>query len=37
MRIAGITFEQQEAVGFGALATSTRHMRQLPAIFSRSW
>ena len=27
----------QEAIGFGMPATSTRHMRQLPAIDSRSW
>ena len=27
----------QEATGFGDFSTSTRHMRQLPAIASRSW
>ena len=27
----------QEAIGFGDFSTSTRHMRQLPAIDSRSW
>ena len=26
----------QDATGFGAFSTSTRHMRQLPAIDSRS-
>jgi len=27
----------QEATGFGERSTSTRHIRQLPAIISRSW
>src|SRR6478609_1213753 len=27
----------QEACGFGTPTTSTRHMRQLPAMDSRSW
>jgi hypothetical protein len=27
----------QEAIGLGAFSCSTRHMRQLPAIESRSW
>ena len=32
--IAGITLLQHEAVGFGVLATYTRHILQFPAIFS---
>ena len=31
------TPQAQEATGFGAPLSSTRHMRQLPAIDSRSW
>src|SRR3954447_16216395 len=31
------TPQAQEATGFGAPFSSTRHMRQLPAIDSRSW
>ncbi len=31
------TPQAQEATGFGLPFTSTRHMRQLPAIDSRSW
>jgi hypothetical protein len=31
------TFWAQDATGFGEPFTSTRHMRQLPAIDSRSW
>ena len=31
------TPQAQDATGFGAPFTSTRHMRQLPAIDSRSW
>ena len=31
------TAQAQDATGFGAPFTSTRHMRQLPAIDSRSW
>src|SRR5919112_617854 len=31
------TAQAQEATGFGAPFSSTRHMRQLPAIESRSW
>src|SRR3712207_1828325 len=31
------TAHAQEATGFGAPFSSTRHMRQLPAIDSRSW
>ena len=31
-----LTLMAQEATGFGMPATSTRHMRQLPAIDSRS-
>src|SRR5215211_5437245 len=31
------TPQAQEATGFGAPFNSTRHMRQLPAIDSRSW
>ena len=27
----------QEAIGFGDFSISTRHMRQLPAMFSRGW
>ena len=27
----------QEATGFGDFSTSTKHMRQLPAMESRSW
>ena len=27
----------QEAMGFGDFSISTRHMRQFPAIESRSW
>ncbi len=31
------TPQAQDATGFGAPFSSTRHMRQLPAIDSRSW
>ena len=31
------TAQAQEATGFGAPFSSTRHIRQLPAIDSRSW
>ena len=31
------TGKAQEATGFGAFSTSTRHMRQLAATESRSW
>ncbi len=31
------TAQAQEATGFGAPFSSTRHMRQLPAIDRRSW
>ena len=31
------TGSAQEACGLGILATSTRHIRQLPAMFSRGW
>jgi hypothetical protein len=32
-----LTLMAQDATGFGMPATSIRHMRQLPAIDSRSW
>ena len=35
--ISGITGIAHEATGFGAFSTSTRHIRQFPAIDSRSW
>ena len=35
--IAGATCEQHEATGFGDFSTSTKHIRQFPATFSRSW
>jgi hypothetical protein len=31
------TAHAQEATGFGEPLSSTRHMRQLPAMESRSW
>ena len=37
MRIAGATWEQHEATGFGAFSTSTKHILQFPATLRRSW
>ena len=34
---SSLTPMAQEAIGFGEPCTSTRHMRQLPAIDRRSW
>ena len=31
------TIQEQDAIGFGAPFSSTRHMRQLPATDRRSW
>lgn len=33
----GCTGHAHDATGLGARSTSTRHMRQLPAIISFSW
>jgi hypothetical protein len=32
--IAGATWEQQDAIGFGAFSTSTKHILQFPATLS---
>ena len=37
MRMAGATWEQQDAIGLGAFSTSTKHILQLPATLRRSW
>ena len=35
--LPSVTGIAQDAIGFGDFSTSTRHIRQLPAIASRSW
>ena len=37
MTLPSATGIAQEATGFGDFSTSTKHIRQLPAIISRSW